>query len=624
MPVFETDIRPLFTTYCVDCHNNDRAKGDLNIEQYEAETMVLDNLAVWQRIAKRISEGEMPPKDPRPTEDEKAAMLAWIQGLKDDFDCDRVASEASVSWYPGFVMSRRLNRAEYENTVRDLFEVEVDVAEMFPADGAGGEGFDNTGSALYLSSIQMEQYLQAADLVVESAFPSMTGLAAQAGEPGAGDRLRSRLDRIVTARPAEGLQPREAASVVLAEFLPRTWRRPYSADEIGRMLSLFDDATAQGETYIGALKLCFKAALVSPNFIFLAEPEPPHPGEYALADFPLASRMSYFLWGTMPDEELFGLARAGKLQDLETLERQVERMLRDPKARGLGDLFATQWLGITQLGGNLRPDPNRFPEFDDALAALMREEVVTFFYRLLADDRSLIDIIDGGYTYANERLATLYGLTGVTGEELQQVQFADNRRGGVLGMAAVLTTTSHPLRTSPVLRGKWVLNQLLGDHVPPPPPDVPPLPEEGEAQAEGLTLRERLEAHRSQPDCAGCHSRMDPIGFGLENFDPIGRWRETDAGQPVDANGTLPSGENFNGPGELKAILLARKDDIMRNLSRKLLGYALGRSLTQYDNCVVDECMLHLQAEEYRPSALFKQIVLSYPFRHRYSGQTSE
>ena len=200
---------------------------------------------------------------------------------------------------------------------------------------------------------------------------------------------------------------------------------------------------------------------------------------------------------------------------------------------------------------------------------------------------------------------------------------ADKSRGGVLGMAAVLTATSHPLRTSPVLRGKWVLEQLLGDHVPPPPPNVPQLPED-ERQFVGETLRERLEAHRSNPDCAGCHSRMDPLGFGLENFDPIGRWRTDAAGQAIDSAGVIPSGEKFSGPAELKQVLMAHKDEFARNLSRKMLGYALGRSLTPYDECVVDRCVKSLQENEYKPSALFTEIVLSYPFRHRFSGQKQQ
>jgi hypothetical protein len=252
----------------------------------------------------------------------------------------------------------------------------------------------------------------------------------------------------------------------------------------------------------------------------------------------------------------------------------------------------------------------------------MRAEAAQFFTGIFAENRSLLELINADYTYANEALARIYGIEGVSGDTLQRVQLADSRRGGVLGMSSVLAATSQPLRTSPVLRGKWVLEQLLGDHVPPPPPNAGTLPAD-DVHADGLSLRQRLEAHRVNPDCAGCHARMDPLGFGLENFDPIGRWRDEAAGQPVDAKGELPSGEVFNGPAELKQLLLTRKDDFARNLSRKMLGYALGRSLTQYDDCVVNDSLEALQNSGYQAQQLVSQIVLSHPFRHRYSAEGS-
>jgi hypothetical protein len=285
----------------------------------------------------------------------------------------------------------------------------------------------------------------------------------------------------------------------------------------------------------------------------------------------------------------------------------------------MGDLFGTQWLGISQLGELTTPDAQRFPEFNEGLAKDMREEAALLFHSVVAENRSLLDLISADYTFANEALASIYGIEGIEGPELRRVQLADARRGGVLGMAGVLTATSHPLRTSPVLRGKWVLEQLLGERVPPPPPNVPSLPED-EAHLEGMTLRQRLEAHRANPECAACHQTMDPLGFGLENYDPIGRWRVDQGGLPIDAVGALPSGETFNGPQDLKAILLQRKDGFARNLSRKMLGYALGRSLTKFDECVVNDCVAVLQQQEYRPLGMITKIVLSHPFRYRYSA----
>lgn len=632
---FANEIRPLIETYCTGCHNAEKSSGDLDLMRFRTTDNVLESLAIWRRMGMRIQNKEMPPKrSQQPSQAERDKITAWIATLKDvNTDCNKIATEENSSWYRGYVMSRRLNRAEYENTVRDLLGIEIKLASLFPADGSGGEGFDNHGDALFLSSIQIEKYLEAADLAIESVLPErkrgpLAGMArfftrAFKWRRSPEERkLSEARQRLIIAKPGFRLKPRDAARKTLDAFASRAWRRPASKEETDRLLEAFDRSRARGDVYETSLKLAFKAALVSPHFLFLAEPEPESPGVHPLGDFPLASRLSYFLWSSMPDEELYSLAREGDLRDTETLRLQVRRMLEDPKSRALGENFATQWLGLRQLGGSSAPDAARFPEFDDALADSMRQESVLYFSRIVQEDRSLLELIDSDYTFANERLAKLYALTGITGDEMRKVQLADANRGGVLGMAGVLTATSHPLRTSPVLRGKWVLEQVLGDRVPPPPPDAGRLPED-DVQPDGLTLRARLEAHRTRPECASCHARMDPIGFGLENFDPIGRWRTEQAGQPIDASGLLPSGEAFRGPRELKAIVMKRKDDFARNLSRKMLGYALGRSLTSYEDCVVEGSVKRLRENGYRAPLLFEEIVLSYPFRHRYSARKS-
>ncbi|NUM52318.1 MAG: DUF1592 domain-containing protein [Candidatus Hydrogenedentes bacterium] len=614
-PSFEKDFQPLVAKYCMPCHDAETIKGDLDLERFKSDDEVVDSIAIWQRIAKRLESKEMPPrKAPQPTDEERQKWLAWIAELKPNtVDCDQLASEETASWYPGYVMSRRLNRAEYQNTLRDLLHIDLDVAHLFPADGAGGEGFDNNGSSLFLSAIQIEKYLEAADLAVETAIPAKRGLKLVANEE---EKPSSKL---ITAVPNRRLPARDAARIVLNDFAQRAWRRPVDDAEVDRLLEAFDEAYKRREGYEGSLKFAFKAALVSPHFLFLAEPEPPEPGNYELGDYPLAARLSYFLWASMPDDELFVLAMHGELRNTETLQKQITRMLRDPKAKALGEQFALQWMGITQLGETTKPDAARFPEFDEALAKTLQAEAAAFFNYIVAEDRSLLELIDARYTFANDKLAAIYGLENVTGPELRKVDLADENRGGVMSMPAVLTMTSHPLRTSPVLRGKWVLESLLGDRVPPPPPNVAQLPED-DVQPDGLTFRQRMEAHRKNPDCASCHQRMDPIGFGLENFDPIGRWRTEQAGQPLDASGELPDGRRFNGPKELKDIVLAQKGQFAGNLSRKLTGYAFGRPLNQYDDCVIKACAEALQDSDYRPSALITKIVLSYPFRHRYSG----
>jgi hypothetical protein len=319
--------------------------------------------------------------------------------------------------------------------------------------------------------------------------------------------------------------------------------------------------------------------------------------------------------------------------------------LRHPLARGLADNFAVQWLGLRSLGSIVRPDAKLFPEFDDELAKSLVEETVLFFDHVMREDTSVLEIIDAKYTFVNERLAGLYKLDGVRGKEMRLVQLTDPHpglkrlsiragaptkrrvqvtelhRGGILGHAGILTATSHPNRTSPVLRGRWILETLLGGEVPPPPPKVPELPAKDKT-GKVLSPREQLELHRSKIACASCHSRMDPLGFGLENFDALGRWRTELDGKPLDTVGVLPTGEKFDGPQELKKLLLEkRRTEFLRNMSRKMLGYALGRQLGRQDLCVVDACVQALEKSGYRPSSMVETIVLSYPFAHRYEGK---
>ena len=610
---FETAVRPLVVKYCTECHDADVTKGDLNLDRFTTRDQAIDSLALWQRAGMRIENKEMPPRkeDNQPTDEERALLTKWIGTLQiDEADCNLLANEESVAWYSGDVMSRRLNRMEYEYTLRDLLGVELNVAHLFPADGAGGEGFDNDGAALFLSAIQMEKYLAGADVALETALPERVE---EAGE---------RLAKLIPVQPSDTLSARDAAKQVLEAFAYRAWRKPPPAESLEGLLQMFDRGQARGDSYEKSIKLAMKAALVSPHFMFLAEPHPEEKGNYALGGYELASRLSYFLWSSMPDDALLASAASGALQDPNEIQAQVTRMLQDPKAEALGKQFGGQWMGISQLGEMVKPDEKRFPEYTPALQAAMRTEAYTYFNSIIREDRSLLELIQSDYAYVNKDLAAIYGIPGVESESLQRVQLADASRGGLLGMGAMLMQTSHPLRTSPVLRGTWVMEVILGAHVPPPPPNVPALPEDDHNTA-GLTFRQQLEVHRENAECAGCHSKMDPLGFGLENYDPIGRWRATQAEQPIDASGVLPTGETFNGPGELKAILLNQKDAFANNFTRKMLGYALGRGLNRFDNCVVDDSMEALRANDYKPSALISQIVLSYPFRHRYSSGAS-
>jgi hypothetical protein len=518
-----------------------------------------------------------------------------------------------MNFYKGHVMSRRLSRDEYNNSIRDLIGLDLRPADRFPADGSGGEGFDNNGDALFTSAIHVEKYLDAAEYVV-TAILKPTAAETSRFPPQA---IAAARQRLLSAMPGPELPPREAARLIVGRFAERAFRRPVAAGEVERLLSVFDRALERGDSFESALKLPLKAILISPHFLFLVEPEPEKDGVYELPDYPLASRLSYFLWASMPDDELLRLAAEGKLRDDGFLREQIRRMVRDPRSRGLVESFTAQWLGLGALGDTVRPDPKRFPEFDDALADAMRREPVLFFDNLLREGRSLLELLDSDYTFVNERLARHYGIEKVQGPEMRRMPLTDKNRGGVLGMAGVLTVTSYPLRTSPVLRGKWVLEDLLGARVPPPPPNAGELPKD-DHNAKGLSFRKQLEMHRSRSECATCHQRMDPLGFGLENFDPIGRFRTEQAGQPIDAAGELPSGDKFNGPNQLKAVLLKQKNEFVRNLARKLLGYALGRQLYSFDQCVIDDSIKALEADGYKASILVERIALSYPFRHRY------
>jgi mono/diheme cytochrome c family protein len=609
---FRTEIRPILEQHCFKCHGPEKQKAKLNLASFEDYEQVLAAKERWQVVLERVQAYEMPPAgEPELGYNKQQTLMKWLRQLPkpDQPDCDQIASDRTANFYRGYVMSRRLNRAEYNNTLRDLFGIDLRLQELLPADGGGGEGFDTSGNALFTSPIHLEKYLNAAEHALQTVLPDRAR--------GLPRPLAEARDRLLLARPSLFTRPRAAAQQVVAAFARRAFRRPVTADEVERLLTLFDRAYERGDGYVAAVRYTLKAVLVSPHFLFLVEPEPAEGGVHRLGAVPLASKLSYFLWASMPDEPLLSLAESGALLDPQVYREQIRRMLADPKADALGERFALQWLDLQRLGSEVRPDPKKFPEFDAELSDAMKREVVAYFNHIVRNDRSLLELIDSDYTFVNDRLARLYGLEEVASPAFQQVKLASRERGGILGMAAVHTLTSYPLRTSPVLRGHWVLQALLGDKVDPPPPGVAPLEDSADAAAP-LTLREQLEKHRSQPECAACHSRMDPLGFGLENFDVLGRWRDTDRGRPIDAEGTLPSGRKFTGPAGLKSVLLDRKDDVVRHLVRKMAGFAFGRELNQFDQCVIDKTMDALRANEYRAAIVVESIATSFPFLHRF------
>jgi cytochrome c553 len=419
------------------------------------------------------------------------------------------------------------------------------------------------------------------------------------------------------------LDARNAARQLLAGFLRNAYRRPVEAAEVDRYLAMYDRAAERGDPYEERVKLALKAVLVSPRFLFRIEDRDESPGIHLLGQYDLASRLSYFLWSTMPDEELFRLAEQKRLNDPKVLAAQVDRMLDNPRSRAFSASFVGQWLGTQEVGGRVVPLLTELQHYyTPEVAADLRQEPVLLFHYILSGNRSLIELLNGNYTFLTERLAKFYEVEGKvkTGDGFQRVEWPDDKRAGVLGLGGVLAMTSHYKQGSPVLRGAWVLDTLLGTPVPPPPPEVPPL-EAAAKNERGLTVRQMLERHRADAACSTCHNLMDPIGLGLENFDWMGRWRDRDTnGQPVDASGALPSGEKFTGPVELRQMLLNRKQDFLRHLSGKVLGYALGRSLQDGDQCTVQKLVDALEKDHFRARTLIREVVLSVAFRNQQGG----
>jgi hypothetical protein len=421
---------------------------------------------------------------------------------------------------------------------------------------------------------------------------------------------------LVQHRPSQDQKFEDAVRKNLKPLLRRAFRRPVNDGEIEPFVKIAKLAQDRKQSFEKSMQVALQGVLVSPQFLFrIEDPAASGAGVRSLSDHELAVRLSYFLWSSMPDEELFQLANQGKLKDEAVLLAQVDRMLADPRSQALVENFAGQWLALRKLfSEEVSPDPDLFPDFNDQLRADMATETKMFFASVLKEKRSLVDLLDAKYSFVNERLAKLYGLPDVKGNEFRRVEFTDGRHAGVLTQASVLTLTSYPTRTSPVKRGEWILANILGDEPPPPPPVVPAL-EETQKSNPDLPFREQLLLHRKDPGCAACHVLMDDLGFGFENFDAIGRWREKDGKHPIDSSGVLPSGQKFQGPMELVTILKSRQKDFAHCLSEKMLTYALGRGLEYYDKCALDAIVQGVEKDQYRLATLVKEVVRSDPFR---------
>ncbi|MGQ0736635.1 MAG: DUF1592 domain-containing protein [Acidobacteriota bacterium] len=432
---------------------------------------------------------------------------------------------------------------------------------------------------------------------------------------GSGD-TRSRRT-IFTCRPAKATDEPACAKRIVTALARRAYRRPVTDEEVKTLLAFYD-ASRERRGFEAGIQAALERMLVSFHFLFRVEQDPrgAKPGSpYRVSDFDLASRLSFFLWSSIPDEELLALAGRGRLKDPVVLEQQVRRMLRDARSKALVESFASQWLGVRKVGTWL-PDANMFPEFDENLRRSFTQETALFVDSQVRDDRSIVDLLTADYSYLNERLARHYGVPGVTGERFRKVTFSDPRRGGLLGQGGILMVTSYPDRTAPVLRGLWVLDTLLGMPPPPPPPEVPDLAPR-DAGGRLASMRERMEVHRQNPACAVCHVRMDPLGFALENFDAIGRWRMASDGVPVDASAVSADGTPLEGVAGLRGFVLGHRDNYVHNLAEKLLTYALGRRVDHHDQPAVRAIVRAAAADGYRWSSIILGVVRSTPFQMR-------
>ncbi len=425
--------------------------------------------------------------------------------------------------------------------------------------------------------------------------------------------------RIFSCWPAALSEEEPCAREIFARMARRAFRRPVASGEIESILELFR-AGRQRSDFNSGIELALQGMLVLPQFLFRVEMDPAgsQPNQsYTISDIELASRLSFFLWSSIPDDELLDLAEQDRLREPATLEAQVRRMVADDRSKALIDNFAGQWLYLRNVNA-VHPNQDIFSEFDENLRLAFQQETNLFLEYMIRQDRSVLDLLRADFTFLNERLARHYGVPGVYGGRFRQVQLADMNRRGLLGQGSILTVTALANRTSPVMRGKWVMENFLGTPPPEPPPSVPALQEKA-SDGKALTMRQQMEQHRANPACAGCHRVMDPIGFALENFDAIGQWRATDSGNPIDASGVLPDGTRFQGPAELQRILLNNPEQFIRTVSTKLLAYALGREVSYYDAPSVRSVLRAAAPGEYRWSSLILEIVKSLPFQMRRS-----
>lgn len=600
-PDVETStIQKLLETHCLKCHGVKSQKGGVNLDGFAGASSIAKHRNLWREVIKQIESGEMPPEsEKKMAQSNKDRVVTFIKK-------SLVAAELEDRRNPdpGRPVPRRLTRVEYNRSVEQLTGITGDIASAVGiTDEVIGEAFENLAVGLTIPPTLLEKYFSAAELIIE-----------KLSTPPKNKKEGLPLTKLIGPTPTGNVSA--TVKTQLEKILPVAFRRPVTAQEVGRYLSLFQQEYTQSKNYEASWKPVLKAILVSPHFLIRVEKDQPSEGKkaYRISDTELAVRLSYFLWSAPPDEELRALAFRNELSRPEVYEKQVRRMLADPKAKALAEEFASQWLRLRKLP-DARPSTEFFPNFTPRLREAMATEAITFFDHLRKEDRPVLELIDSDYTFVNGELARHYQIAGVSGPEFRKVKLPDKNRGGVLGMGAILSLTSHTNRTSPTLRGKYVLDVLLGTPPAPPPPDAGMIDETKSEIKMAKNFREQLALHATRAACAGCHNKIDPLGFGLESFNAVGQFRGK--GKDIDTSGKLPTGETFNGPAELRKILLNRKDQFASNLVAKFMSYALGREILSSDELAIQEIVQSLQKNDYKFSTLIMGITKSHAFLHR-------
>jgi hypothetical protein len=643
------EARPLLTKYCVSCHA-EKPKAGLDLR---SPTDPVKLAKVWERLRSQ----QMPPPDrPQPTAQERDRLTGAVESILAKHTLDGHPD-------PGPLQPRRLNVREYRNTLRDLatqkgnalprkvaYTLKKDgsvnmyqsvvpppehpcafVARTLPQDTNDG-GFDTIGENLSIPPYLMEKYLRCGRLLMNDMF----SLNPKQGESYQWP-LYYDVRKVEKGPWQKGVtSPQQALPGMLKDFASRAFRRPVTVEEMAPYVKLYESARDKGDDFETAIRLPLQAILVSPRCVLLwsdgnasKDTAPVRP----LDGHELATRLSYFLWSSLPDRELFQAAEKGSLKDPQVIEQQVRRMLHDRRITdGLFEGFLCQWLQLDKLERNA-PDAAQYPGyFQNNLGELMKHELLLFADAVMVEDRSILEFVDADWGFVCHPLAQHYGIDDFPGKKppsnaqppWYRMKFTDHRRGGVLTMGKVLTGTSQPLRTSPVHRGKWVLETILGTPPPPPPPDVDNVLKDAADEKKNLTVRQRLERHRANPSCYACHQLIDPLGMAFETFDPVGKWRDKDQDRPIDARGVLVDGKEFKGIEELKGLLLSRKDEFVRCFVERMLAYALGRKLEYYDIATVKQISKTVADDGYKFSRVVVEVAKSYPFRNRRGREASE